>query len=53
MRIGELGQATSVDIETIRYYEKTGLLPDPVHSHNGYRAYSQAHLDRRGVRNSS
>lgn len=46
MRIGELGQATGVDIETIRYYEKTGLLSDPVRSHNGYRAYSQAHLER-------
>lgn len=46
MRIGELGQATGVDIETIRYYEKSGLLPVPARSHNGYRAYSSAHLER-------
>jgi Cd(II)/Pb(II)-responsive transcriptional regulator len=46
MRIGELGQATGVDIETIRYYEKAGLLPAPARSHNGYRAYSAAHLER-------
>ncbi len=46
MRIGELGQATGVDIETIRYYEKAGLLSDPARSHNGYRAYGQAHLER-------
>jgi len=46
LRIGELGKATGVDIETIRYYEKAGLLPDPARSSNGYRAYGQAHLER-------
>lgn len=46
MRIGELGQATGVDIETIRYYEKLGLLPAPARSGNGYRAYGAAHLER-------
>ena len=46
MRIGELGQATGVDIETIRYYEKAGLLPAPARSNNGYRAYNSAHLER-------
>jgi len=46
MRIGQLGQATSVDIETIRFYEKSGLLPAPVRSDNGYRSYNQAHLER-------
>lgn len=46
MRIGELGQATGVDTETIRYYEKAGLLPAPTRSQNGYRAYGSAHLER-------
>lgn len=46
MRIGELGQATGVDIETIRYYEKTGLLQPPARLPNGYRAYGPAHLER-------
>lgn len=46
MRIGELGQATGVDIETIRYYERVGLLPLPVRQANGYRAYGPAHLER-------
>lgn len=46
MRIGELGQATGVDIETIRYYEKAGLLPPPARTPNGYRAYRPAHLER-------
>lgn len=46
MRIGELGQAAGVDIETIRYYEKAGLLPEPARSENGYRTYNRAHLER-------
>ncbi|MCW5238442.1 Cd(II)/Pb(II)-responsive transcriptional regulator [Verminephrobacter eiseniae] len=46
MRIGELGRATGVDIETIRYYEKIGLLPAPARSDNGYRSYAQPHLER-------
>lgn len=46
MRIGALGQATGVEIETIRYYEKVGLLPVPARSSNGYREYGPAHLER-------
>ncbi|MDM4767091.1 Cd(II)/Pb(II)-responsive transcriptional regulator [Pelomonas sp. SE-A7] len=46
MRIGELSQATGVDIETIRFYEKSGLLPPPLRSGNGYRDYAQSHLER-------
>jgi len=46
MRIGELSQATGVEIETIRYYEKTGLLPCPPRGDNGYRAYGPGHLER-------
>ncbi len=46
MRIGELGEATGVDIETIRYYEKEGLLPLPTRLANGYRTYTPAHLEQ-------
>ena len=46
MRIGELGQATGVDVETIRYYEKAGLLAEPERLANGYRSYTKAHLER-------
>ena len=45
LRIGELGRATGVDVETIRYYEKIGLLPAPARSDNGYRRYGPAHLE--------
>lgn len=46
MRIGELAQATGVDPETIRYYEKAGLLPSPMRGTNGYRIYGAEHLER-------
>ena len=43
---GDLARATGCNIETIRYYEKTGLLPDPPRSTAGYRIYSAAHATR-------
>lgn len=46
MRIGELHQATGVAIETIRFYEKEGLLDVPARTDNGYRIYGSAHLER-------
>lgn len=46
MQIKELAQATGVDAETIRYYEKTGLLPAPARRDNGYRDYGEVHLER-------
>lgn len=46
MRIGELGLATGVDVETIRYYEKAGLLSAPARQANGYRNYGNQHLER-------
>ncbi|TBW32569.1 Cd(II)/Pb(II)-responsive transcriptional regulator [Azotobacter chroococcum] len=46
MRIGELARATGVDTETIRYYEKAGLLPAPARGSNGYRIYGTEHLER-------
>lgn len=46
MRIGELAKATGVDIETIRYYEKCGLLAEPARHANGYRDYAHPHLER-------
>lgn len=46
MQIKELGRATGVDVETIRYYEKQGLLPAPARRDNGYREYEAAHLAR-------
>jgi len=46
MQIKELARATGVDVETIRYYEKQGLLPKPARRDNGYRDYEAPHLQR-------
>jgi Cd(II)/Pb(II)-responsive transcriptional regulator len=46
MRIGELAQTAQCSVETIRYYEKEGLLPKPVRSANNYRIYGSNHLRR-------
>src|SRR4029450_828589 len=46
MRIGEVAQATDTSIETIRYYEREGLLPAPARTEGNYRIYEQAHVDR-------
>lgn len=46
MRIGELAKQTGCDVETIRYYEKAGLLPEPGRSDAGYRQYQQEHQER-------
>lgn len=44
--IGALAQRTGVNIETIRYYEKIGLLPTPPRTEGGHRLYSGPHLNR-------
>lgn len=46
MKIGELAKASHVEVETIRYYERIGLLPEPARTGNGYRTYASAHLER-------
>jgi len=43
MRIGELARAGDCPAETIRYYEKIGLLPQAVRLANGYRSYDDSH----------
>lgn len=46
MRIGELAQSAGVEVDTIRYYEKSGLLPPPPRQGNGYREYGERHIER-------
>ena len=46
MKIGKVSGHASVPVETIRYYEKIGLLPKPDRDASGYRAYRNAHLNR-------
>jgi Cd(II)/Pb(II)-responsive transcriptional regulator len=52
MRIGDLAQATLCPVETIRYYEREGLLPAPARSDGNYRLYGTQHVERlRFIRN--
>ena len=44
--IGWLAKATATNIETIRYYERIGLLPAPARTSSNYRAYGPDHLAR-------
>ena len=46
MRIGELAEATGSNSETIRYYEKIGLLPRPGRTDSNYRDYSATDVER-------
>jgi len=41
MKIGELSKMTDVSIDTVRYYEKRGLIPKSVRSASGYRQYNK------------
>ncbi len=43
---GALARQAGVNIETIRYYEKIRLMPEPYRTGNGYRVYDDADLKR-------
>ena len=46
MRIGEAAEAAGVPTQTIRFYERRGLLPQPTRGANGYREYDASVLAR-------
>lgn len=46
LAIGILAKHTETKVETIRYYERVGLLPAPARSPGGYRLYGTGHLKR-------
>jgi DNA-binding transcriptional MerR regulator len=46
VRIQDLAAATGVAADSIRYYEKAGLLPEPGRSDNNYRDYKREHARR-------
>ncbi len=52
MKIGELAKTTGTQVETVRFYEREGLLPKAARTEGNYRVYSQAHAERLGfIRN--
>lgn len=46
LTIGDLAKATGTKVETIRYYERIGLLPAPDRTSGNYRAYGKSDLGR-------
>ena len=46
MQIGQLAHAASVPIDTVRYYERQGILPPPERQASGYRRYTPADVAR-------
>ena len=46
MRIGELARQSGVSIDTIRYYERLGLLPRPARTPSGYREFPEGAVTR-------
>lgn len=45
MNISQLAKASHVSTDTVRYYEKQGLISAPERQPNGYRTYTAAHVD--------
>ena len=44
--VGDLATACGCKVETVRYYEKTGLMPNPPRTMGGHRIYSLEHMKR-------
>lgn len=45
-RIGELAEKCNVNKQTVRYYERIGLIPPPARNHSGYRSYPKDMVER-------
>jgi len=52
LKIGDLARATRCSVETIRFYEREGLIDEPARSVGNYRVYGPLHVERlRFIRN--
>lgn len=45
-KIGEVARLADVNKETVRYYEKRNLIPEPDRRRSGYRIFTQRHIDQ-------
>ncbi len=48
LTIGKLAKAANVNVETIRYYQRIGLIAEPRRPETGYRLYPAAYIERIG-----
>ncbi len=46
MQIGDLAESTGTAVETIRFYEREGLIPAARRADNNYRVYTTVHAER-------
>src|ERR1700741_4507457 len=46
LTIGTVAKRAGVPIDTIRYYEREGLLPEPLRRASGYRSYNESAISR-------
>ena len=46
LTIAKLAQASGVHMETVRYYERVGLMPKPSRTASNYRSYEPEHVER-------
>ena len=46
MRIGEIARACEVSVDTIRHYEREGVIPSSIREANGYRRFPDNTIDR-------
>jgi MerR family mercuric resistance operon transcriptional regulator len=46
LTIGKLANSAGINLETVRYYERIGLMPEPGRTENGHRNYAAAHVRR-------
>jgi DNA-binding transcriptional MerR regulator len=46
MKIGDLAGQSGVDVQTLRFYEKEGLLAAPARTPSGYRSYGPEHVEQ-------
>ncbi|HFB97511.1 MAG TPA: MerR family transcriptional regulator [Bryobacterales bacterium] len=46
LTIGKVAEAAGVNIDTLRYYERRGLIPKPARTHSNYRVYSPETISR-------
>ena len=48
-KIGEVARRAGVGVETLRFYERSGLLDRPARTEGGYRLYDATHFSKRGI----
>ena len=44
--IAKLADAAGVNVETVRYYQRRGILPEPHRANGGFRSYNASHVER-------